>query len=77
MNDREHPTLLSLNRFEAKKGAILAIDSFAALRKKVSDNPQLRNIRLVVAGKKLLMIASLISFPSVDQAVTTLDLRTI
>ncbi|GJE88076.1 glycosyltransferase family 4 protein [Phanerochaete sordida] len=44
------PTLLSLNRFEAKKNAALAIDSFAALLKKLDTNAELSNMRLVVAG---------------------------
>ncbi|KIP07479.1 glycosyltransferase family 4 protein [Phlebiopsis gigantea 11061_1 CR5-6] len=46
----DRPTLISLNRFEAKKGAVLAIDSFAALRRKLSDSPELASMRLVVAG---------------------------
>ncbi|KAJ7168065.1 mannosyltransferase [Mycena crocata] len=41
----EVPTLLSLNRFEKKKNAALAIDSFAKLRPKVSER-----MRLVLAG---------------------------
>ncbi|KAJ7043331.1 mannosyltransferase [Mycena alexandri] len=41
------PTLLSLNRFEKKKNAALAIASFAKLRERM---PQLTNMRLVLAG---------------------------
>ncbi|KAJ7929354.1 alpha-1,3-mannosyltransferase ALG2 [Mycena leptocephala] len=41
------PTLLSLNRFEKKKNAALAITSFAKLKPRV---PQLTNMRLVLAG---------------------------
>ncbi|OBZ75549.1 Alpha-1,3/1,6-mannosyltransferase ALG2, partial [Grifola frondosa] len=41
------PTLLSLNRFERKKNAALAIDSFALLRHELSPNCDLR---LVIAG---------------------------
>ncbi|KAJ6547195.1 mannosyltransferase [Mycena capillaripes] len=41
------PTLLSLNRFEGKKNAALAIASFAKLRPRV---PQIANMRLVLAG---------------------------
>ncbi|KAL6308660.1 glycosyltransferase family 4 protein [Sparassis latifolia] len=48
----ERPTLLSLNRFEKKKNAALAIDAFAILRKKISENstPTFENTRLVIAG---------------------------
>ncbi|KAH9948131.1 alpha-1,3-mannosyltransferase ALG2 [Amylocystis lapponica] len=47
------PTLLSLNRFEKKKNAALAINAFALLRKKLAEDsasspPQ--DIRLVLAG---------------------------
>ncbi|OSD02100.1 glycosyltransferase family 4 protein [Trametes coccinea BRFM310] len=42
------PTLLSLNRFEQKKNAGLAIDSFALLRRKADASS--RNLRLVLAG---------------------------
>ncbi|KAJ7070364.1 alpha-1,3-mannosyltransferase ALG2 [Mycena belliarum] len=41
------PTLLSLNRFEKKKNAALAVTSFAKLRPRV---PELTNMRLVLAG---------------------------
>lgn len=40
-------TLLSLNRFEMKKNAALAIEAFAILRKK---NPKTSDVRLVLAG---------------------------
>ncbi|EKM56086.1 glycosyltransferase family 4 protein [Phanerochaete carnosa HHB-10118-sp] len=46
----DRPTLLSLNRFEAKKNVPLAIDSFAALRKKLNSGSKLANLRLVIAG---------------------------
>ncbi|KAJ7273371.1 mannosyltransferase [Mycena rebaudengoi] len=42
-----YPTLLSLNRFEKKKNAALAITSFSKLKAKV---PELPNMRLVLAG---------------------------
>ncbi|KAJ7632293.1 mannosyltransferase [Roridomyces roridus] len=41
------PTLLSLNRFEGKKNAALAIQAFAKLRKRVAELPKMR---LVLAG---------------------------
>ncbi|KAJ7093106.1 mannosyltransferase [Mycena epipterygia] len=41
------PTLLSLNRFEKKKNAALAMSAFAKLRPRV---PELKNMRLVLAG---------------------------
>ncbi|KAM5542778.1 hypothetical protein V8D89_003739 [Ganoderma adspersum] len=45
----ERPTLLSVNRFEQKKNGVLAIESFALLRK--GDLiPSTRNLRLVLAG---------------------------
>lgn len=43
------PTLLSLNRFEKKKNAALAIESFARLKKL----PSLDGLRLVLAGEWL------------------------
>lgn len=46
----DRPTLLSLNRFEAKKNAALAIDSFAALLKTMEPDSKYANLRLVVAG---------------------------
>ncbi|RDB19381.1 Alpha-1,3/1,6-mannosyltransferase ALG2 [Hypsizygus marmoreus] len=46
----EFPTLLSLNRFEKKKNAALAIESFAALRSKYSAPTISQNMRLVLAG---------------------------
>ncbi|EMD34318.1 glycosyltransferase family 4 protein [Gelatoporia subvermispora B] len=42
-------TLLSLNRFEKKKNAALAIEAFALLRKK-TGSAKLRDVRLVIAG---------------------------
>ncbi|TFK62474.1 alpha-1,3-mannosyltransferase ALG2 [Pluteus cervinus] len=44
-----HPTLLSLNRFEKKKNAALAIQAFAILRSQLSK-PEFKNLRLVLAG---------------------------
>jgi alpha-1,3/alpha-1,6-mannosyltransferase len=44
------PTLLSLNRFEKKKNAALAISSFALLRNKITGRQDLTNMRLVIAG---------------------------
>ncbi|KIM49684.1 glycosyltransferase family 4 protein [Hebeloma cylindrosporum] len=41
------PTLLSLNRFEGKKNAMLALQAFALLK---SRRPDLSDIRLVLAG---------------------------
>ena len=49
---RNRPTLLSLNRFEKKKNASLAIEAFAKLRKKVEGTPHLQT-RLVIAGKPI------------------------
>ncbi|CDO71889.1 hypothetical protein BN946_scf184940.g36 [Trametes cinnabarina] len=48
----DRPTLLSLNRFEQKKNAGLAIDSFALLRAKLASSPgdHPRKLRLVLAG---------------------------
>ncbi|CAL1703269.1 unnamed protein product [Somion occarium] len=46
----DRPTLLSLNRFERKKNAALAINAFARLREKVSTTPHLKSMRLVIAG---------------------------
>jgi glycosyltransferase involved in cell wall biosynthesis len=39
-----YPTLLSLNRFEGKKNAVLALKAFALIRNEHS------NLRLVLAG---------------------------
>ncbi|KAI8968692.1 hypothetical protein BD414DRAFT_498651, partial [Trametes punicea] len=46
------PTLLSLNRFEQKKNAALAIDAFARLRKTlaIKGDSSSRSLRLVLAG---------------------------
>ncbi|KAI0373173.1 alpha-1,3-mannosyltransferase ALG2 [Pilatotrama ljubarskyi] len=46
----DRPTLLSVNRFESKKNAALAIHSFAALRKRSSPDASSRKPRLVLAG---------------------------
>ncbi|KAF8119715.1 hypothetical protein EV363DRAFT_1380669, partial [Boletus edulis] len=46
----EQPTLISLNRFEMKKNAALAIEAFALLRDKASTQHLTRNMRLVLAG---------------------------
>ena len=53
----DRPTLLSLNRFEAKKNAALAIDSFAALLKNMDLESKYANLRLVVAGTSKPIIA--------------------
>ncbi|KAG7094231.1 hypothetical protein E1B28_007837 [Marasmius oreades] len=42
------PTLVSLNRFEKKKNAALAVDAFALIRSRNQNN--LQNMRLVLAG---------------------------
>lgn len=44
----DRPTFLSLNRFEKKKNATLAVQSFALLRTKL---PFAQDMRLVIAGK--------------------------
>ena len=44
---RPRRTLLSLNRFEGKKNAMLALQAFAVLKIK---RPDLSGIRLVLAG---------------------------
>ncbi|KAI0034997.1 alpha-1,3-mannosyltransferase ALG2 [Vararia minispora EC-137] len=47
------PTLLSMNRFEKKKNALLAIDAFALLRKSLaltSDADRSADARLILAG---------------------------
>ncbi|KAL0567648.1 Alpha-1,3-mannosyltransferase-like protein [Marasmius crinis-equi] len=44
----DRPTLLSLNRFEKKKNAALAISAFALLRSR--NHTQLQNMRLVLGG---------------------------
>ncbi|KAF8121892.1 hypothetical protein EV363DRAFT_1362066, partial [Boletus edulis] len=46
----EQPTLISLNRFEMKKNAALAIEAFALLRDKASTQHLTCNMRLVLAG---------------------------
>ncbi|KAI1791532.1 mannosyltransferase [Ganoderma leucocontextum] len=45
----DRPTLLSVNRFEQKKNGVLAIESFALLRKG-EPNASSRRLRLVLAG---------------------------
>ncbi|OSX56256.1 glycosyltransferase family 4 protein [Postia placenta MAD-698-R-SB12] len=47
--DRDRPTLLSLNRFEGKKNAALAVNAFARLRKNLATGSP-GNMRLVIAG---------------------------
>jgi Glycosyl transferases group 1 len=47
----DRPTLLSLNRFEKKKNAALAISSFAILRAHLEKTTnKFDNLRLVIAG---------------------------
>ncbi|KIJ63379.1 glycosyltransferase family 4 protein [Hydnomerulius pinastri MD-312] len=46
----QRPTLISLNRFEMKKNAALAIEAFALLRDKPSVSHISQNMRLVLAG---------------------------
>jgi alpha-1,3/alpha-1,6-mannosyltransferase len=43
--------LLSLNRFEKKKNAALAISSFALLKTKLVHSKELKNMRLMIAGE--------------------------
>ncbi|KAH9484108.1 Alpha-1,3/1,6-mannosyltransferase ALG2 [Psilocybe cubensis] len=43
----QRPTLLSLNRFEGKKNALLALEAFGLLK---SRHPHLGRLRLVLAG---------------------------
>ena len=50
-----NPTLLSLNRFEGKKNAMLALKAFALIEKEHS------NLRLVLAGIFLRRSCNLIS----------------
>jgi alpha-1,3/alpha-1,6-mannosyltransferase len=50
---RQRPTLISLNRFEMKKNATLAIEAFTLLRDKASVQQLSRNMRLVLAGRVL------------------------
>lgn len=45
----DRPTLLSLNRFEGKKNAALAVNAFARLRKNLATGSP-GNMRLVIAG---------------------------
>ncbi|KAF8129205.1 hypothetical protein EV363DRAFT_1169241, partial [Boletus edulis] len=47
----DQPTLISLNRFEMKKNAALAIEAFALLRDKASTQHLTRNMRLVLAAQ--------------------------
>ncbi|KAF8120403.1 hypothetical protein EV363DRAFT_1459410 [Boletus edulis] len=54
----EQPTLISLNRFEMKKNAALAIEAFALLRDKASTQHLTRNMRLVLAGRVAMTPAS-------------------
>ncbi|KAF8224174.1 mannosyltransferase [Tricholoma matsutake] len=43
-------TFVSLNRFERKKNAALAIQSFADLRVKITTRPEYEDMRLILAG---------------------------
>ena len=52
LKNRDRPTLLSVNRFEKKKNAALAIDAFASLRKKLPEG-HLADMRLVLAGENV------------------------
>ncbi|KAF9239109.1 glycosyltransferase family 4 protein [Melanogaster broomeanus] len=47
----QRPTLISLNRFEMKKNAALAINAFALLRDKASAKHISPNMRLVLGGR--------------------------
>ena len=47
---RERPTMLSLNRFEKKKNAALALKAFALLHSSVSASHKHEPLRLVLAG---------------------------
>lgn len=47
----DRPTLLSLNRFEKKKNAALAINAFALLRAQLPSDSSAKDIRLVLAGE--------------------------
>ena len=58
MNSSDLPTLLSLNRFERKKNAALAMKSFAAIRPKIATQPGYKNMRLILAGNPILSISS-------------------
>ncbi|EIN07946.1 alpha-1,3-mannosyltransferase ALG2 [Punctularia strigosozonata HHB-11173 SS5] len=67
----DRPTLLSINRFEKKKNAALAVEAFALLRRKPASTPSspCSNLRLVLAGgydprveDNLLTLAGLIDF---------------
>lgn len=49
--DRERPTLLSLNRFEKKKNAALALKAFALIQNSLSVSQLDEPLRLVLAGK--------------------------
>lgn len=44
-------TLLSLNRFEKKKNAVLAVEAFAGMKSKLPPHSKSQNMRLVLAGK--------------------------
>lgn len=47
---RERPTLLSLNRFEKKKNAALALKAFALIQNSLSVSQLDEPLRLVLAG---------------------------
>ncbi|EGN96370.1 glycosyltransferase family 4 protein [Serpula lacrymans var. lacrymans S7.3] len=46
----ERPTFLSLNRFEMKKNAVLAIQAFSLFQNESSGRKEVDGIRLVIAG---------------------------
>ncbi|KAF9460322.1 alpha-1,3-mannosyltransferase ALG2 [Collybia nuda] len=46
----DRPTLLSLNRFEKKKNAALAIEAFAGMKSKLPSHSKSQNMRLILAG---------------------------
>lgn len=49
--NRDRPTLISLNRFEAKKNAALAIKAFAKLKSdSMVDSARFSQLRLIIAG---------------------------
>ncbi|KAA1477688.1 mannosyltransferase [Dentipellis sp. KUC8613] len=49
----DRPTFVSINRFEAKKNAMLAVEAFSALRTRLANKENsnvLKNARLVISG---------------------------
>ena len=52
MRCSDRPTLISLNRFEAKKNVALAIQSFAKLQTDPMVKPsKFKQLRLVIGGR--------------------------